>query len=288
MSAILRAAAERLSQTSKSVSFRFDIALSFAGPDRSSAERLRNHLVAAQFSVFYDRDYEHEMLGQDGTLYLSRIYSRDSRYCVVLLSRHYDSREWTQLEREAIRSRELRGERGVLIPVRLDDYSPDWLPASRIHFDLCSRPVSDLVRLLKARLELDIQRIPQPVGPPASGPVDLAGVWRSLEIISDIHQRHGIVRLCQNADELSGSAELTETFSQLKKHLVFDLHGTIDAASATIRFTSALDQADAGALRQYSVDRFTGRIQPGGTRIIGTCTDERGITAKWTLTRTHG
>ena len=34
-----------------------------------------------------------------------------------------------------------------------------------------------------------------------------------------------------------------------------------------------------------SVDRFTGRILPGGTRIEGTCTDERGITAKVTLTR---
>jgi TIR domain len=269
------------------MSLRFDIALSFAGADRSTAEEVRDSLVAAQFSVFYDRDYEHEMLGQDGTLYLRRIYSRDSRYCVVLISKHYDSREWTQLEREAIQARELKGERGVLIPVKLDHHSPGWLPASRIHFDLSSRPLTDLVRLLKARKELDNPGTSQSISPLASRPINVAGVWHSLEVISGIHQRQGIIRLHQHGDELSGKAELTESFSHLKKHLVFDLHGSIDAAAGTIRFTSALDHADEGDLRQYSVDRFTGRILPDGTRIEGTCTDERGISAKCTLTRTR-
>jgi len=169
------------------MSFRFDIALSFAGTDRPTAEKLRDSLVGAQFTVFCDRDYEHEMLGQDGTLYLRRIYSQDSRYCVVFISKHYDSREWTQLEREAIQARELKGERGVLIPVKLDHHSPEWLPATRIHFDLSSRPVADLIRLLKARRTLDNQAISQPLSP--SAPLNVAGIWRSVEVISGSHQR---------------------------------------------------------------------------------------------------
>jgi len=267
------------------MSFRFDIALSFAGTDRPTAAKLRDSLDAAGFTVFYDRDYEYEMLGQDGTLYLRRIYSHDSRYCVVLISKNYDSREWTQLERETIQARELKGEQGVLIPVKLDHHSPEWLPASRIHFDLSSRPVADLIRLLKARQKLDNQATSQPIPPSAPRPLNVAGVWRSVEVISGIHQRQGTIHLLQHGDELSGKAELTESFSHLKKHLVFDLHGSIDAATGTIRFTSALDDADKGDLRQYSVDRFTGGILPDGTRIEGTCTDERGITAKVTLTR---
>ncbi len=42
--------------------FRFDFALSFAGPNRTIAEEIRNALNNKGLSVFYDRDFEHEML----------------------------------------------------------------------------------------------------------------------------------------------------------------------------------------------------------------------------------
>jgi len=238
---------------------------------------------------------------------LRRIYSHDSRYCVVLISEHYDSGGWTQLEREAIQARELQGERGVLIPIKLGQYSPEWLSSGRIHFDLSLRPVShlirllkarlkldkeatsqpassDLIRLLKARQELDKQATSQPASPFTAKSLHVAGVWRSVEVISHIHRREGIICLRQHADELSGEAELTETFSDLKKKLAFDLHGAINAATGTIRFTCALADIDQHDLGQYSVDRFIGHVVPDGTRIEGICTDERGISSRFTLT----
>jgi hypothetical protein len=210
----------RLVMRSKnSMPFRFDIAISFAGSDRPTAAKLRDQLIEAGFKVFYDRDYEAEMLGQDGTIYLRRIYSRESRYCVVLISEQYDSREWTQLERETVQARELQGERGVLIPVKLDRHSPEWLPASRIYFDLSIRPMSDLVRLIKARHELDNQ--PRPRAAERTEAIGLSGRWKSDEAISDSHGRRGIMEFRQDGDELSGTARLTESFSHSKKHLGF-------------------------------------------------------------------
>ncbi|NJO35866.1 MAG: toll/interleukin-1 receptor domain-containing protein [Rhodospirillales bacterium] len=132
-------------------SYRFDFALSFAGPDRELAEHIRDALKARGFAVFYDRDYEHEMIGRDGSLYLRNVYSQEARHCMVLISQQYDARDWTQLERESIQARELRGERGILIPVLVDGHTPAWLSATRIYFDLRSRQLGELIDLL-ARL----------------------------------------------------------------------------------------------------------------------------------------
>ena len=48
--------------------FRFDFGLSFAGSDRDLARQLRDGLRNEAFQVFFDEDYEHEMIGHDGGL----------------------------------------------------------------------------------------------------------------------------------------------------------------------------------------------------------------------------
>jgi hypothetical protein len=129
-------------------SIRFEFALSFAGAQRKTAKRIRDALVARDQRVFYDRDYEHEMLGRNGADYLRHVYSREAQYCIVLLSPEYDQGQWTALERESIDARKLRGDDGVLIPVRVEGYAPTWLPETRIYFDLTSRPVAELIEIL--------------------------------------------------------------------------------------------------------------------------------------------
>ena len=101
-----------------------------------------------QFRVFFDEDYQHELFGVDGATYLRKIYSSETRFCVILITEEYDSRTWTQLERESIQGRELRGEAGVLLPVLIDSHKPFWLPETRIYFDLAQHSISELVALL--------------------------------------------------------------------------------------------------------------------------------------------
>jgi hypothetical protein len=138
--------------------FRFDFALSFSGHTRSVARDLAILLRERGFSVFYDSDYEHEMIGQDGSKYLRRVYSQESRYCVVLLSEQYEKSQWTDLERESIQARELRGEKGILIPVLVDGYRPNWLPETRIYFDLPKRALEDFVSLVSKLSGVDATR----------------------------------------------------------------------------------------------------------------------------------
>lgn len=89
------------------------------------------------------------MMGHDGSIYLKNVYSRLSKYCLVFVSEDYDKSEWTRLEQETIQARELRGERGVLIPILTENYKPTWLLETRIYFDLSSRSIDDLIKMLK-------------------------------------------------------------------------------------------------------------------------------------------
>jgi hypothetical protein len=133
--------------------FRFDFALSFAGTQRDIARELRNALVKRRFKVFFDEDFEDEMLGKDGIEYLRKVYSEESRYCVVLISKEYDKRIWTKLEREIMQARQLSSGDDILLPVLIGDYKPRWLLASRIYFDLRNRSITDLVELLKNKVK---------------------------------------------------------------------------------------------------------------------------------------
>ena len=46
-------------------------------------------MLPPQRGMFFDEDYEHEMVGCDGSMYLRRVYTRDSAFCIVLMSYLY-------------------------------------------------------------------------------------------------------------------------------------------------------------------------------------------------------
>jgi hypothetical protein len=128
--------------------FRFDFAISFAGPQRDIARTIRNELVKKGFKVFFDEDFETEMFGKDGLSYMRKIYSEESRYCIVLVSKEYDKRDWTNLEREMIEARELKSGHNIVLPILTSDYKPAWLSSKRIYFNLKKRSIEELIKIL--------------------------------------------------------------------------------------------------------------------------------------------
>jgi hypothetical protein len=83
--------------------YKHDIAISFAGEDReiakNLAEKLQNKLVNDRaVKVFYDEFYKSELWGKEQTEYFQKAYGPDSRFVVLLLSRHYPVKKWTGFE----------------------------------------------------------------------------------------------------------------------------------------------------------------------------------------------
>jgi hypothetical protein len=104
--------------------YRYEVALSFAGEDRSFAENVAKGLREAGVKVFYDDFYAEELWGEDLAAKLREVYHRSSQFCIMVISKHYVDKMWPSHERQQAVERMIR-ERGkaYVLPVRLDGFN---------------------------------------------------------------------------------------------------------------------------------------------------------------------
>lgn len=102
-------------------SYDFDVALSYAGEDRSYVHEVANHLQESGVRVFYDEFYTAELWGQDLYVYLDNIYRERARFTVVFISQSYIAKPWPSHERQSAQARALNELGPYLLPVRFDD-----------------------------------------------------------------------------------------------------------------------------------------------------------------------
>jgi hypothetical protein len=93
--------------------WRWDVALSFAGAQRSYVEQVAAALRARGVRCFYDADEQIELWGKYLAEELSAIYSERAATVVVFVSAEYVERDWTRLERRAALNRAVRERGGV-------------------------------------------------------------------------------------------------------------------------------------------------------------------------------
>lgn len=106
----------------------YDFALSFAGADRSIAERLFNILTELEIPVFYDENEQHRIVAQNLEDYLAPIYRSEARYVIPLMSPNYPGRIWTKFESDNFRDR--FGENSV-IPIRFSNVTEGFFSEER-------------------------------------------------------------------------------------------------------------------------------------------------------------
>lgn len=99
----------------------YDIAISFAGEDRPLAEQLASALVVGGWSVFYDEYLRADLWGKDLYVHLTEVYRDDAKFCLMLVSEHYEKKQWTNHERRAAQARALSENYEYILPLRLDD-----------------------------------------------------------------------------------------------------------------------------------------------------------------------
>ncbi|MEU7788005.1 toll/interleukin-1 receptor domain-containing protein [Amycolatopsis sp. NPDC049159] len=109
----------------------FDVGISFSSMQRGIAARIREKLRAAGLTVFYDEDYEHELLGADLNMYLHDTYIRRCRYAVAILSADFVKSKWSgSLEWRAILSRLQEARGNFLLPYYVDEVEVPGLSPS--------------------------------------------------------------------------------------------------------------------------------------------------------------
>lgn len=136
----------------RTATYRYQIALSFAGEDRPTASKIAESLVARGITVFYD-DYEKDALwGKDLYQHLARVYSEEAQYCIVILSCHYARKLWPKHELQQAQARAFREKREYILPVRLDDTAVPGISETIRYIDLRNDPIDTLVQAVLKKL----------------------------------------------------------------------------------------------------------------------------------------
>lgn len=133
--------------------FKYDVALSFAGEQRSYVEEVNDYLKSNGVRTFYDYDQKVELWGTNLTDNFDEIFRISSRYCVMFISKEYKEKSWTNHERKSALARGLEERREYVLPARFDDTDlPGLIPT--IHYiELSNLSPEQFARMIIRKIE---------------------------------------------------------------------------------------------------------------------------------------
>jgi len=107
--------------TKRQKKYKYDIAISFARENREIAKNLVEELHNIGVRVFYDKFYKTDLWGKKLTKYFRGVYGSYTRFVVILLSKDYPARDWTDFEFSVVRDEAKRRKTEFILPIKLDD-----------------------------------------------------------------------------------------------------------------------------------------------------------------------
>jgi hypothetical protein len=128
--------------------YEYDIALSFAGEDRTSAEEIAELLSSRGIRVFYDLYEQAELWGKDLYQHLQTVYKDKAEYCVIFASKHYAEKLWTKHELRQAQARAFSESREYILPLRLDDTEIPGVNHTVGYIDLRKHSCLDVAHLI--------------------------------------------------------------------------------------------------------------------------------------------
>ena len=138
----------------KNKKYEHDVAISYAGEDREIAGELANILKKKGLSVFYDQFYKPEQWGKSLSTWFKKNYGKSSRFVLVLISRHYPVKDWTDFEFSIAKEEENQRKTEFILPVRLDGTKFAGLPSDKAYLDLNMEGMDGIADILVKKVKL--------------------------------------------------------------------------------------------------------------------------------------
>jgi len=131
----------------------YDIAISFAGEDRPITSQIAEKLNKLGVRVFYDEYETGTLWGKNLYDHLENIYSEQAKFCLMLISKHYANKSWTNQERKNAQARAFRQNEEYILPLRLDDTKIPGLSDTVAYIRFEDYSIEQIVSLLLKKLD---------------------------------------------------------------------------------------------------------------------------------------
>lgn len=130
----------------------YDIAISFAGEDRAIAEEIAEKLSNLGKRVFYDKFEQANLWGKDLYTYFSEIYGDRAKYCLMVVSKNYAEKHWTNLERKAAQAKAFRENQEYILPLRIDDTEIPGVLSTTGYIDIRKTDINEIINLIMEKI----------------------------------------------------------------------------------------------------------------------------------------
>ncbi len=141
-----------MNRSVKHLTYRYDVALSFAGEDRAFVEAVAKALQRNELSVFYDKYEQPELWGKNLYTHLYDVYRNRARFCIIFVSQNYVRRTWCTHELAAAQDRAISENCEYILPVRFDSTELPGLLRTVGYIDLSTSSPEDLALLASRKV----------------------------------------------------------------------------------------------------------------------------------------
>ncbi|ACH82512.1 TIR (Toll-Interleukin 1-resistance) domain containing protein-like protein [Acidithiobacillus ferrooxidans ATCC 53993] len=135
--------------------YKYDFGLSFAGEDREYPEKLARLLKDEHVRVFYDREEEADLWGQDLYQGFQKVYGQECRFFIPFVSANYIVKRWPRHELKQAQARDFKSNVEYILPLRLDDTELPGINDTTAYIDLRDRSIEDVAQLCLGKLVRD-------------------------------------------------------------------------------------------------------------------------------------
>jgi hypothetical protein len=144
-----------------STSTQYDVAISYASEDEKTAEEIAEAMKEAGLRVFFAPYARAQLWGEKLGDYFKKTYGSDASYVLLLVSKHYFSKDFPNYEFTIALGEARRRKEVFILPVRLDS-TPIIGLLSDIHYIEYSKEGPDeIARFVKQKVSAKTPIIPQ-------------------------------------------------------------------------------------------------------------------------------
>ena len=130
----------------------YDVAVSFAGDDRTTVKSFVDALKDLGLTVFYDFDQQALLWGKNIREKLAEVYTNEAQYMVIFLSESYPERDWTDFELSIGKEASEKRTEEYLLPIRLDDVKIVGIKSTTGYIDLRQTSVQEVATILADKI----------------------------------------------------------------------------------------------------------------------------------------
>ena len=150
--------AHRVTTSMQTTEPEYQVALSFAGEQRTYVREVASELAKHGVKTFFDQENEIRLWGKNLVEEFQRIFMTDSNVVVMFISKEYAEKEWPRHERRSALTRALHERREYVLPVRFDDTVLPGLDPDALYLPLNVRSPAQLAKeILEKLVELGCQ-----------------------------------------------------------------------------------------------------------------------------------